>query len=1019
MRIVDIYRELLPITDIIPSDFGGGSSIAKSTLMAYIAIKNNLKNYVEIGVYRGRSFFPMARAMQITGGKAFGIDPYSNLQACEADIAKDLKSLLDNFLEKTDFEQIFQDVISLQESFQMVNSTEIFRQTSKEAVEYFKINNIKIDMLHIDGNHDTAHVLEDIQLYLPLMADSGFIVVDDIDWASVKPAFNTLLRKRVKIKFITKTFCILKLCPDSERNFEVYSGDDKFYEVLYAFINKISSPKLNLPGPDPITISVILPTYNHEMFIEQAIISILAQEGTFLTELIVADDASTDLTRKIVDDCLSLMKKNESLSIKKLSFDVNLGLEKNYKRAFEACTGKYIAICEGDDFWSSPQKLSIQLDFMLNHPHCSFCFNNMYLLWNESDKIENIKEQTQLSDTELNTRGLIRNNYIGNFSCCFYDSDFITEIPESFYNLHFADWMFNILFSTYGQIGHIWDFLSVYRKHKGGFWSGKPSSLIAKELYKDIFSYNRFLNFEWDADFNYVQLWLHSTKLVEELVDLLILDDYFPDSHSEFRWHEFMTYLQVFDSSLIATVSDSRIGSDTFYDFEELLILFKRSHPEYSNRLTAFSPELNIKAKCCLLTFLNNAYRFIEFVEKVEAPFIFTLYPGGGFHLYDEESDNKLRRIFKSPFFKKVIVTQEITFDYLIQNSFCDPSQILKIFGGVIPPINLSDMDFQKTNYGKNKSTFDICFVAHRYTSQGLQKGYDIFIETARQLSKRHNNIYFHVVGGFDETVINVSEFKDRITFYGIRDPEWFNLFYENIDLIIAPNINGVELKGSFDGFPTTACIDAGLRDTAIFCTDPLNLNVGYFEDGKEIVIIPHDSSKIVNMVEYYYENPTKLADLAINGRKRILDLFSYEKQLMPRINLLKDVILSSDQVKVSEKQTDTLPEKMQSPDLLKKIKYYLHRGKYSKLLKYSGFFDVSYYLNTNPDVARAMINPYHHYLLYGAYEGRNPSIYFDSEWYLRQNPDVQTAGINPLVHYLLFGQFEGRKPKQSDHQLI
>jgi GT2 family glycosyltransferase/2-polyprenyl-3-methyl-5-hydroxy-6-metoxy-1,4-benzoquinol methylase/glycosyltransferase involved in cell wall biosynthesis/uncharacterized coiled-coil protein SlyX len=73
--------------------------------------------------------------------------------------------------------------------------------------------------------------------------------------------------------------------------------------------------------------------------------------------------------------------------------------------------------------------------------------------------------------------------------------------------------------------------------------------------------------------------------------------------------------------------------------------------------------------------------------------------------------------------------------------------------------------------------------------------------------------------------------------------------------------------------------------------------------------------------------------------------------------------------------------------------------------------FDNCWYLEKNPDVAEAGINPLVHYLCNGAAEGRNPSPLFDSRWYLEQNPDVAAAGLNPLAHYLSRGAAEGRNP--------
>ena len=76
-----------------------------------------------------------------------------------------------------------------------------------------------------------------------------------------------------------------------------------------------------------------------------------------------------------------------------------------------------------------------------------------------------------------------------------------------------------------------------------------------------------------------------------------------------------------------------------------------------------------------------------------------------------------------------------------------------------------------------------------------------------------------------------------------------------------------------------------------------------------------------------------------------------------------------------------------------------------------SGLFNEKYYLENNPDVRDAQFEPLRHYLLFGGFEGRNPSEKFNSAFYLEQYPDVKDSGLNPLVHFILFGQAEGRHP--------
>jgi O-antigen biosynthesis protein len=92
-------------------------------------------------------------------------------------------------------------------------------------------------------------------------------------------------------------------------------------------------------------------------------------------------------------------------------------------------------------------------------------------------------------------------------------------------------------------------------------------------------------------------------------------------------------------------------------------------------------------------------------------------------------------------------------------------------------------------------------------------------------------------------------------------------------------------------------------------------------------------------------------------------------------------------------------------------ISSYLYLKSRNKLIE-SGFFDEIYYLEKNPDVYKAGINPLKHYLIYGGFENRNPSRLFESTYYIENYPDVKVSGMNPLLHYVIYGIKEGRLRK-------
>lgn len=109
-----------------------------------------------------------------------------------------------------------------------------------------------------------------------------------------------------------------------------------------------------------IIVSVKTITYNHEPYIRQCLEGILNQITNFKFELILGDDCSTDGTREI---CQEYADKYPDI-INFITSDSNVGAIINSKRTLDACRGKYIAFCEGDDYWTDPYKLQKQVDYL-------------------------------------------------------------------------------------------------------------------------------------------------------------------------------------------------------------------------------------------------------------------------------------------------------------------------------------------------------------------------------------------------------------------------------------------------------------------------------------------------------------------------------------------------------------------------------------------------------------------------------------------------------------------------------
>ena len=371
--------------------------------------------------------------------------------------------------------------------------------------------------------------------------------------------------------------------------------------------------------------------------------------------------------------------------------------------------------------------------------------------------------------------------------------------------------------------------------------------------------------------------------------DLLIYDNIFPHPLSGFRYEEFKELLKEFKNSKIIAeplsypVVRSNVKMHKVH-MQEIQIFFPFLKGKISNHIIE-----NINSRLFYCVFLNNIHRNLECLEKYNIPFIFTLYPGGGFQVKDEVSDKQLFRVLKSPQFKKVIVTQLYTKDYLIANNFCEVDKIEYIFGGVVPQVSLNTDLKGRKNY-PDKETFDVIFCAAKYMPKGMDKGYDVFIDLAHHLIKKYKFIRFHVVGGFDKDEIDVSGLGDAITFYGYQNFEDLAPLYKKMDVIVSPNRPFFLGKGAFDGFPLGTVVEAVLNGVVAIITDQLKQNT-VFENEKEIIITADNVIAIEKIIINLIEEPSKLKNIAVRGRNKFLKTYSNDCQMNPRIQLLRNEI--------------------------------------------------------------------------------------------------------------------------------
>jgi hypothetical protein len=140
--------------------------------------------------------------------------------------------------------------------------------------------------------------------------------------------------------------------------------------------------------------------------------------------------------------------------------------------------------------------------------------------------------------------------------------------------------------------------------------------------------------------------------------DLIIYDDIYPHPVSGFRLEEYTVLLTEIKKSMILLSSKAYPIVKTDVSLHPLHVEeIVRNNLQLRGKLKLYRGFVNLNAKLFYCIFINNIYEFINSLEKFKIPFVFTLYPGGGFQMNDDQSDLKLKRVLSSPMFKKVIVT--------------------------------------------------------------------------------------------------------------------------------------------------------------------------------------------------------------------------------------------------------------------------------------------------------------------------------------------------------------------------
>jgi glycosyltransferase involved in cell wall biosynthesis len=225
-------------------------------------------------------------------------------------------------------------------------------------------------------------------------------------------------------------------------------------------------------------LSICCITYNHEKFIAQALDGFLIQKTNFDYEIVIGEDCSTDKTLEIIKN----YQQEYPNRIKLLANKTNIGMIPNFVQTMEVCTGKYIALCEGDDYWNDPYKLQKQVDFLEANPDYVICFHPVVienLVYNKKEFSSNqLKSDSTFFD-------LARQNYLPTPSTVFRNN-ISSDLIELINKCPIGDYPLFLYLAKAGNIHFINEHMAVYRVHEHGVWNHQRFCLSRMKMIQTL-----------------------------------------------------------------------------------------------------------------------------------------------------------------------------------------------------------------------------------------------------------------------------------------------------------------------------------------------------------------------------------------------------------------------------------------------------------------------------------------------------------------------------------------------------
>jgi len=272
---------------------------------------------------------------------------------------------------------------------------------------------------------------------------------------------------------------------------------------------------------EQIKVSVCMIAYNQEDFIAEAIESILMQKTAFPVEIVIGDDDSKDRTGEI---CASYAARFPE-KIKYHRRDPNLGMMPNFIKTLGECDGKYVAVCEGDDFWTDEHKLQLQVDFMEANPAAALCCHNHSVLAN--GETTHLNEDITGDVKILETEDYMLNPFFHTSSYFFRRDAQPAPYPDWYRDVLAGDNFLVLFLSMKGKIGYLNRRMSVFRNHGSSVSFTRKALEIKQNFVRHLEIFNEYSDRRYEAAIKQVIHRWNLVYLVYEPVGYLKKVSYF------------------------------------------------------------------------------------------------------------------------------------------------------------------------------------------------------------------------------------------------------------------------------------------------------------------------------------------------------------------------------------------------------------------------------------------------------------------------------------------------------------